>query len=129
MAIDLKSKVVIVGGKYAEPMALKYGIYVCQPNRSFQDVDYIAFYHRKRIKYIFRIIDKESDVRLSASKIVANTVYLADNPALSSNVNDVYKLEPFIPVVITHNQKGTYVRNQRYTTIGKYLEAIDTSML
>lgn len=129
MALNLNSKVVIVGGKYAEREAYQYGVYICQPNRTFQaDVEYIAFCHLKRIKYIYRIVGEERNIALSQSKIIGATTYLKDYPGKGSNVNDVYKLELFNPPK-KHLGKGPYVRKQRYTTLEKYLEASETSQL
>ena len=130
MAINLNSKVVIVGGKFAEAMALEYGIYVCQPNRYFrQDTEYIAFYHLKQIKYIFRIIGVEKNVQLSKSQIIKSINYLSAVPLKGSEVNDVYQLKLFDESLIIHDGNVPFVRKQRYTTLDKYLKASDTTML
>lgn len=58
-------RVIIVGGAYGENVALKYGFYACQNNRSFLSSKYLAFAHKNRIEYLFEIIgNPEDDVNL-----------------------------------------------------------------
>ena len=52
------NRVIIVGGHSAEGIAYQYHFYPCQPDRTFRDASYIAFYHQKRIIYVFKIKTK-----------------------------------------------------------------------
>ena len=50
-----KTRVIIVGGRWGEPVAKDYGFYACQANRFFLPAQYMAFYYNHRIKYLFEI--------------------------------------------------------------------------
>jgi hypothetical protein len=47
-----EDRVLVVGARKAWPEYLEYGLYFCQPNRSFKPVDYLAFYTDGEIKPI-----------------------------------------------------------------------------
>ena len=49
-------QVLVLAGKYAEPVALNHHMYICQNDRSFQASRYIAFVHDGVIRYLFEIV-------------------------------------------------------------------------
>lgn len=52
---DHENRVIIVGGRWGEPIALEYNFYACQGGRSFKNAKYLAFYYAQRIQYLFEI--------------------------------------------------------------------------
>lgn len=55
---DHENRVIIVGGRWGEPIALEYNFYACQGGRSFKNAKYLAFYYAQRIQYLFEIEKK-----------------------------------------------------------------------
>ncbi len=56
------NRVLIVGGRFAEGIALNYGFYSCQEDRKFKTAKYMAFYFNKRISHYFEIVDGSKKV-------------------------------------------------------------------
>lgn len=54
-------QVLIVAGSWAEDIALKYQLYICQNRRKFQPSRYIAFFNNNRIEYVFEILAPPQD--------------------------------------------------------------------
>lgn len=59
---DADKDVLIIGGSWGEPIALKYGFYSCQYGRTFLPTKYLAFCHHNRIKFLFRIEEEPKDI-------------------------------------------------------------------
>lgn len=124
------NRTIIVGGHFAEDVALNYHFYSCQPNRSFRDASYIAFYHQKRIKYVFKIkgnyqqVNSLEDVRDKLPKGYSLT-------AIDKEPHTFFELEDAedLPNVITHKDLGPFVQRQRYTSIDKLRKAKTTKDL
>lgn len=55
-AITDDERVQIVAGKSGEPIALKYGFYACQNNRTIRNSKYLAFYNNQGVHTLFEII-------------------------------------------------------------------------
>ena len=54
---------VVVAAREAWPLYESIGAYICQPGRSFRDVDYVAFYHDRQIQPdIARILSQRDNV-------------------------------------------------------------------
>lgn len=53
--ISAENRVLILAGSNAEPVALEKGYYHCQVGRKFKDSAYLAFYHGKAIRNLFKI--------------------------------------------------------------------------
>ena len=49
---DHENRVIIVGGRWGEPIALEYNFYACQGGRRFKNAKYLAFYYAQRIQYL-----------------------------------------------------------------------------
>lgn len=55
-AAEAQDVLVVAAGKAAARDYLDYGAYVCQPNRSFREVERLGFYRRRRIEPYFPLI-------------------------------------------------------------------------
>lgn len=75
---DGKNRVVIVGGRMGEPVAIEYGFYACQANRYFRPAKYLAFAHQNRIKYLFRIVKKVENANLLDPELDVPEEYFAE---------------------------------------------------
>jgi len=123
------NRVIIVGGHSAEGIAYQYHFYSCQPDRTFRDASYIAFYHQKRIIYVFKIKTKQDvssleDVR---SKIPMNYTLTDED----KKPHTFFELEPaeILNNMVVHKQAGPFVQRQRYTSIEKLRKAACTDDL
>ncbi|MGH7176624.1 MAG: hypothetical protein ACREJC_04525, partial [Tepidisphaeraceae bacterium] len=47
--------VLVVAGSWAEDIALRRGIYICQNHRKFRPSRYLSFYNNSRLQYLFEI--------------------------------------------------------------------------
>lgn len=124
-----KNRVIIVGGHFAEDVACKYHFYSCQPNRKFREASYIAFYHQKRIKYVFKIKSIHDVESLEeVQNILPNSYVLTD---VDKEPHTFFELEDaeVLPQIVEHKQFGPFVQRQRYTSIEKLRKAVCTDNL
>lgn len=124
------TRVIIVGGHLAEGIALANHFYSCQPGRSFREASYIAFYHKKRIKYVFKI--KGMPIQVSSLGEVKNKIpqsYILT--AIDKEPHTFFELEEaeVLPQVVEHKQSVPFVQRQRYTSISKLRKAKTTTDL
>lgn len=123
------NRVIIVGGHSAEGIAYQYHFYSCQPDRTFRDASYIAFYHQKRIIYVFKIKTKldVSSLEQVRGKIPMNYIFTDED----KKPHTFFELEPAETLVnkIVHEQAGPFVQRQRYTSIEKLRKAKTTDDL
>ncbi len=123
------NRVIIVGGHFAEDIALDYHFYSCQPGRSFREAGYIAFYHKKRIKYVFKI--KGTSIQVNSLEEVQDK--LPTNYTLSTidkEPHTFFELEEAEELnEIIHDDFGPFVQRQRYTSISKLRKAKTTKDL
>ncbi len=125
-----RNRVIIVGGHSAENIALNYHFYSCQPNRSFRDASYIAFYHQKRIQYVFQIKKKWDYINsLEEVKSVLPKGYVLTEDDKTPHTFFELESTPVMNRVIKHNPPGPFVQRQRYTSIEKILNATSTDYL
>lgn len=125
-----ENRVIIVGGHFAEENALTNHFYSCQPGRSFREARYISFYHKKRIKYVFRI--KSDPVQVNSLEDVRHLLPLDYSlTAVDKTPHTFFELEEgeALPTEILHEEFGPFVRGQRYTSIYKIREATTTKDL
>lgn len=126
--ISQEQRVVIVGGSWGEEVALNYGFYACQYDRKFQDSSYIAFYHKKRIKYVFKIKKYQHLECLQKAKQLLNfdfkDYFQNKDPKYLSKAKDeqmrlffVLEKESEFDPEIKHEEAYAYVQRQRYTSI------------
>ena len=123
------NRVIIVGGHFAEDVACKYHFYSCQPNRKFREASYIAFYHQKRIKYVFKIKSIHDVESLEeVQNILPNYYVLTD---VDKEPHTFFELEDadVLPHIVEHKQFGPFVQRQRYTSIEKLRKAACTDDL
>jgi len=139
---DEDANVLIVGGKWGEPVALKYGFYACQPGRTFLSTRYLAFYHRNRIKYLFQIEEAPRDVETIEGLGISSS-YFSEKEPNYENYSSEQKRRKFFKLQLVYifqvpiknntlsktGKRTAYTQNQRYTTIGKMLTASTTSDL
>lgn len=121
------NRVIIVGGHFAEDIALTYHFYSCQPGRSFREASYIAFYHKKRIKYVFKI--KGNPIQVNSLEEVQDK--LPPNytlTAIDKEPHTFFELEDAeeLKEDVCHNDFGPFVQRQRYTSISKLRNAKTT---
>lgn len=135
---DSKNRVIIVGGRWGEPVALEYGFYACQGGRSFKKAKYLAFYYNQRIKYLFEIEDKVeyADIK-SLPQYVPNEYFLKKEPKYVREERTFFKLKKIeeFPEPIINDTKGrnektvAFTQGQTYTTYDKIMKAKVTSEL
>lgn len=159
--LPVKDQVVVVPARLAWNEYLQWGedsfysAYICQPNRYFRDVDYIAFYHegvvKNKIAKIYNFVEEigygerdnipnefPDDIEKYLSGILDNEDIWEDRTRnkimiLSSEKNEnTVKLDNDI-VNECVNREGdrpvAYVQNQRYTTLQKLRNARSTTDL
>lgn len=132
------TRVIIVGGRWGEPVAKTYGFYACQPNRFFLPARYMAFYYNHRIKYLFEIkgtpveavdiqkhsavpanyfIEKESTYKPEMRKLFQLNLIQEFNPEIQNDSKD------------KNGNLCAFVQRQKYTTLDNILAARYTSQL
>lgn len=132
-------RVIIVGGRWGEDVALNYGFYACQPNRYFKPARYIAFYHQNRIKYLFEIegnpiesVDLRSIPHISSSTYFTDKdSHYAGNPCKYFKLKQIQTFESEITndKVDKNGNPCAYIQGQAYTTYEKITNSIKTSQL
>ena len=129
---DAKDRVIILGGRYAENVALSYGFYACQPNRSFKEAGYMAFCYNKDISYYFPILEGPKQVdSLEGEEWISwkNDMFSQILPPMDKTPHTIFKLGSPEKVSIKHTQPNAFARKQRYTTIEKLKSAKTTDDL
>lgn len=129
---DAKDRVIILGGRYGENVALTYGFYACQPNRSFKEAGYMAFCYNKDISYYFPILEGPKQVdSLEGEEWVSwkNNQFSQMLSEKDKTPHTIFKLGAPVEVSIQHTQPNAFARKQRYTTIEKLRNAITTDDL
>ena len=129
---DAKDRVIILGGRYGEHVALTYGFYACQPNRSFKEAGYMAFCYNKNISYYFPIVDGPKQVEsLEGEEWISwkNDLCSQTLSPMDKTPHTIFKLGNPIKVLIPHTQPNAFARKQRYTTIEKLKKAKITNDL
>ena len=132
---DWKNRVIIVGGSYGEPVALKYGFYACQNNRFFKKAAYLAFAHHNHIKNLFRIVGgPDNNVNLRGN--VPNEFFNEFEPRYNGELRQLFKLEIVDNNINIENdnvdkngRRCAFVQRQTYTTIELIKKAKKTSEL
>ena len=133
--------VVVVGGRWGENVALKFGFYACQYERFFSQTKYLAFYYNNRIKFLFEIIGAPKDVdNLQDPSLQIDQSYFVydKNCMLGDKRRRFFRLKlvkEFDDPGIQNDSKDkngktcAYVQHQRYTTLAKICSAKFTSEL
>lgn len=112
------NRVAIVGGRFAEEIALNYKFYACQAKRKFRPSKYLAFYFNKRIAHVFEIQEGPIQVK-SLADVVDKLGGYTLTPKDAKESRTFIKLGDEVSITheIEHNSSVPYVRKQRYTTI------------
>lgn len=136
---DSENRVLIVGGNFAEDVALKYNFYACQANRSFRNTGYIAFLRKKKISYLFKIVGEVKDsVNLREEPEIVPPSYFDEvEPDYQGTPHKLFKLErveefegPIDDDSVGRNGKHcAFVQRQAYTTLEQFMDAKVTSDL
>lgn len=136
---DSENRVLIVGGNFAESVALNYNFYACQANRSFRNTGYIAFLRKKNISYLFKIVGEVKDaVNLREEPSIVPPSYFDEvEPDYQGTPHKLFKLErvetfvdPIIDDSVDKNGKHcAFVQRQGYTTLEQFKNAKLTSDL
>jgi len=134
-----EQRVQIAAGSFGEPIALKYGFYACQNNRSRKDSKYLAFYHRWKINTLFEIIgEPQNDCDITTIDDENVKKYFDDGKeardSVSGSFRQFYKLKLISDRLDIEHPKGgrgsAYTMGAfRYTTIDKIKEAKTTDDL
>ena len=134
---DWSNRVVVVGGSWGEPIALKYGFYSCQNNRYFKQAKYLAFAYNNKIKHLFEIVGTPSD-NVDLTKVTSvDPKYFADfEPGYKpGNLRKFFELKKIADLNITNDnvsktgRKCAFTQRQKYTTYEKIINAKMTSEL
>ncbi len=134
---DSENRVIIVGGRWGEPIALEYGFYACQGGRSFRKAKYLAFYYAQRIQYLFEIVEKNDNVDIKTREDVPEEYFQKKEPLYTPEKRTFFKLKlvkEFTPAIKndTITEKGrriAFTQGQTYTTLDKIKNAEVTSEL
>lgn len=132
-------RVIIVGGRWGEPVALKYNVYICRANRFFYPAKYLAFCYDNRINYLFEIVkDPIDSISLDKVPEITATDYLtAMEPSYNpSEMRKVFLLKLVKDDLFIQNDSKdkngktcAFTQKQRYTTYNKIMSAKVTSEL
>ena len=124
--IHQDERVIIVGGRWGEDVALQYGFYACQPNRFFLPAKYMAFYWNNRIKYLFEIEGTPIEaVDISKIQSINKDYFVKKEPNYKPGDRKFFKLNfvrEFNPEIKNDmksrsNKPCAFVQRQKYTTI------------
>ncbi len=134
---DSENRVIIVGGRWGEPIALEYGFYACQGGRSFRKAKYLAFYYAQRIQYLFEIVEKNDNVDIKIREDVPEEYFQKKEPLYTPEKRTFFRLKlvkEFTPAIKndTITEKGrriAFTQGQTYTTLDKIKNAEVTSEL
>ena len=135
---DSKNRVIIVGGRWGEPVALEYGFYACQGGRSFKKAKYLAFYYNQRIKYLFEIEKKIENADIKMPPLYVPTEYFQKKePKYVKEERTFFKLKKvkdFVPEIANdtvdkNGRRIAFTQGQTYTTLEKIEHAQKTSDL
>ena len=114
-------KVLIVAASWAEPIAIKHRIYICQNNRNFQSSRYIAFYKDGRIKYIYEIVDVPYyNCTLDNTPILRtlDTLDIPEEPRQVIYIRPFLEVDPIVNDTLDKNGKPcAFTPGNRYTTL------------
>ena len=133
-----ESTVIIVGGRWGEDIASKYGFYACQPNRFFYNARFIAFCHHHRIENLFRIKnDPYESIDIQKVAEVPRDYFTNEEPHYTPQPRKLFLLEhikKFDPAIINdktdkNNKPCAFTQRQTYTTYEKIIKAKYTSEL
>lgn len=138
--ITPENRVQIAAGAWGEPIALEYGFYACQNNRSIRESRFLTFYNNRRIKYLFEIVEgPHNNFDLCDVNDLQIIRYLAEKESnyKKGDLRQFYKLKLVKDDLnIPHNQIDVNGRKTpftmgvfRYTTKEKILNAKTTDML
>lgn len=133
---DGENRVIIVGGRWGEDVAVKYHFYACQSNRSFLEAKYLAFCYDNRIKYLFEIVDIKESVNLKQENI-SPEYFKEKEPSYIGEPRKLFKLElkkTFTEDIINDKKDKNgnpcaFVQGQTYTTYDKIINAKKTTEL
>lgn len=144
------NEVVIVAANTAWPAYQKHGVYICQANRSFRNVDWIGFYAEGKIQTsIARIIARKEGFEFSAENMREETElnkklnrWLKENPWAKGELLQVFDLSTLeceqtehLSQPITNDLKNdsgrtyAFTQGQRYVLLDTLQKAITTSDL
>lgn len=132
--------VAIVGGRWAAPVADKFGFYACQPGRYFKpNTKYFAFYYDKKVQSVYKILSAgpKENCKYLAEKDIIDKGYLGylSSQGVTPDPNELVKLfwlvpvEESLPLPIVHLGGSAFVQKQRYTTLDKIRSAKTTADL
>ena len=132
------TRVIIVGGSWAEPIAEKYGFYACQNHRSFKPAKYMAFAYKNKIRNLFEIMSgPHNDIDLRTYPDIDQAYLPEYEPGYNGEPRQVFLLKKtntndlnIVNDATDINGKPcAFVRGQTYTTKDKILTASKTSEL
>jgi hypothetical protein len=132
-----EQRVQIAAGSWGEPIALKYGFYACQNNRTRKASKYLAFYNRGGIHSLFEIVGEpqnDCDLSKSEDETIRKNLEVADPNYIRGSFRQFYPLKQIIDKLYIKNTgkgKGSaYTMGVfRYTTIDKIVKAKTTDDL
>ena len=85
---DWQNRVIVVGGSWGEPVALKYNFYACQNNRYFKQAKYLAFAYRNKIEHLFEIQGTpQNDIDLSQQQSIPQSYFRQYEPLYKKSPN------------------------------------------
>lgn len=137
---DPSKRVQIAAGSWGEPIALEYGFYACQNNRSVKKSCYLSFYNNRKIQYLFKIVNEPiNDFDLTKSTNPNVIRYLTEKKPnyKEGELCQFYELKRLdINLEINHTGKTKSGKNSaftmgvfRYTSIDKIKRAKNTTEL
>jgi hypothetical protein len=126
-------KVLIVAASWAESIAIKHSIYICQNDRNFQSSRYIAFYKDGRIKYIYEIVDVPYyNCTLDNTPILRtlDKLDIPEEPRQVIYIKLFLEVDPIVNDTLDKNGKPcAFTQGHRYTTFDLIKKAKKTSEL
>ncbi|TAE59867.1 MAG: hypothetical protein EAZ76_15540 [Nostocales cyanobacterium] len=126
-------QVLIVAASWAESIALKHRMYICQNNRHFKSSGYIAFYSDGRIEHIYEIVDAPYNNCTLENTPILRTLDQLDIPQEPRQViyiKPFLEVDPIVNDTLDKNGKPcAFVQGHRYTTLDKIKKAKKTSEL
>lgn len=138
---DKDTRVIVVGGRWGEPVAEKYHFYACQPNRYFKPARYLAFAWQNRIKYVYEILSMRKVDDMSECEEATDEYFEEKEP----NYKDSPEARTYFSLRLHHvfedgeeiqndtttesGRRCAFTRKQTYTDIDTIMRAKHTSDL
>ena len=125
--------VIVVAGRWAQPVALRHGLYICQDERSFRAARHIAIYADGQIRYLFEIMGPPFNHCNPENMPLLAGIKGYEFEAEAHQVMHLGNMREIGPIrndlTSQSGRRIAFTQGQRYTSLSKILTAHTTTEL